>query len=388
MNKKQLNKIKDNLADPFGIKRSSPPPQDRYDSLLEKFSNSTPSHNMRPSQTERETHEVRPTQDLPVSHAVRQLHELPPSQDATVAQQTTLAQYAPAPQQPVPAPLAPNATIAQRATVAPYIEPREGYFKARNEVSDKGQSILEPFEFSVWFRLYRLSHGFKKTTTPPVGYNAIAKACNMSLRKVQYVAPQLVQKGWIRVVEVLNGSNPADRGTIYEVFLESTIAQNATVAQQTPVAAGAAVARGTSNKHDHDDSKIHDHHQTDVMRIYEELSGLSWGTADSASYDQVKHLQVDQIVQMMRTIHARRGTQPGSFAFYTTGILKDLQSKRVPAPRSGARKKLQTWVDELRELHVGDPNRQPSDLVADLKDRCAREGISWDNDLVNEVLGE
>jgi hypothetical protein len=144
----------------------------------------------------------------------------------------------------------------------------------------------------------------------------------------------------------------------------------------------------TANKHDHDDDSKNNHLQSAgaVTMIYESLTGKRWTKADQKAYEQISHLPPEQVEQLMRTIHARASEPIGSFAFFVTGIQKELAGAGK-AGRAALRKKYERWIGEIRELHVGDRDYKTSDLIDDLKWRCSRDGVTWDDDVVNELLG-
>ena len=122
------------------------------------------------------------------------------------------------------------------------------------------------------------------------------------------------------------------------------------------------------------------------MRIYTELTGRPWSKADGVTYRKVKYLPADQVEQLMRTIHARASEPVGSFAFFVTGIQKELAG-HGKSGRAALKKKYERWTGEIRQLHVGDRDYKTSDLVYDLKRRCEREGVDWDDDAFNGLVG-
>ncbi len=45
-------------------------------------------------------------------------------------------------------------------------------------------------------------------------------------------------------------------------------------------------------------------------------------------------------------------------------------------------------IKEIRMLHVGDAGYEESDLIEDLKYKCERQGIEWDEKLVCKLLNQ
>src|SRR5262249_49952999 len=85
----------------------------------------------------------------------------------------------------------------------PYTEPERNYTKVPNVVLDKLESLLDPYEFKVYMRLFRLSHGFR-TNQCTVGYHALAQGCSLSIRHIKRVVPQLIARGLVEILEVHN----------------------------------------------------------------------------------------------------------------------------------------------------------------------------------------
>lgn len=262
---------------------------------------------------------------------------------------------------------------------AQYQEPKTHYFKVPNEVADQVLAMLDDDEFKVYFRLFRLSHGHKRTACF-VGYSTLAKACKMSLSKIKRVMPRLLARELIRVVEVHNG--PDKKGTEYEVF---TSPFSEPVSQVDRFGAATGVT-GDPNKHDdHDDSIKESHHQSEVMRIYADLTGKLWTKADTAHYERVKDIPVEKIELLMRLIHNRAGEPIGSFAFFATSILNEL-SPSGQQSRAALKKKYEQFAREIAGANVGG-NLAPSERIYQLKSHCLRAGVAWNDDLANEVLG-
>jgi hypothetical protein len=48
--------------------------------------------------------------------------------------------------------------------------------------------------------------------------------------------------------------------------------------------------------------------------------------------------------------------------------------------------KLIKMIKELSQLHTGDASYQEQDLKNDLKHKCERSGIRWDENLIDQLL--
>jgi hypothetical protein len=64
----------------------------------------------------------------------------------------------------------------------------------------------------------------------------------------------------------------------------------------------------------------------------------------------------------------------------------DLQSNKSPVASLTKEQRLLKMIKELRALHVGDPGYEKKDLIDDLKYKCDRDGLGWDEALINQVL--
>jgi hypothetical protein len=258
-----------------------------------------------------------------------------------------------------------------------YNDPEKNYIKVPNIIFDNLMNLLDPYEYKVYLRLFRLSHGFRKTQCL-VGYTALAEACGLSARHVKRVIPELQFKGLIKVLSTYN--NADIKGTLYEVL---------TGDHQTPATTSHARQADTSdnqssNKHDHEDLKKHDHHQNETMRIYQSITGNNWKKGDQSAYEKIKHISIEAIEQGIRVTIARATARPGSLAYF----VKEILAIANPAPAQlGARKKaLTAIVARVRELNVG-RSFTIGELAEEVKRACARDGAVFDNDLFHEIIG-
>lgn len=259
-----------------------------------------------------------------------------------------------------------------------YRQPKDEYFLTPNSVSDEVQQALTDEQFCVYFRLFRLSHGFKQTTCF-VGYNSLAKALNWKVWKVKKVMPELLATGYVRIVESYNGQGL--KGTVYEVFTSRHL-QPEEADGQSPSKTSRI---GQPNKHDHDDPIKQNPHQSAVMRIYGELTGNEWTKADGLQYQKLTGLTADEIELHMRAIHGRAASRIGSLAYFVKGIEQALSQGGQPS-QSTLETQYRQIAREIAAAWVGG-SRQPSEWVDRLKWRCAQEGLPWNNDIANKALG-
>jgi hypothetical protein len=73
--------------------------------------------------------------------------------------------------------------------------------------------------------------------------------------------------------------------------------------------------------------------------------------------------------------------------FYPEGLERGAVA-RCKHPRLTNAVQLEEQFNHLRQLHSGDAGYQQADLLDDLKFRCEREKITWDEELINRLLEE
>jgi hypothetical protein len=90
-----------------------------------------------------------------------------------------------------------------------------------------------------------------------------------------------------------------------------------------------------------------------------------------------------QIVSVLDAVVRRTPTKINSFKYFVREIVTP------PDPRNRARqkKRLEKIVHKVRYISVGRGDYSMADFVEDVKCSCAREGIVFENDLFNELVG-
>jgi hypothetical protein len=86
------------------------------------------------------------------------------------------------------------------------------------------------------------------------------------------------------------------------------------------------------------------------------------------------------------TAHLRRRFKTGQGS--RTEPRSDSEMPKRQIATLSAEQKVMKAIKELRMLHVGDPDYQESDLIDDLKYRCEREGIAWDENQVRALMSD
>jgi len=67
--------------------------------------------------------------------------------------------------------------------------------------------------------------------------------------------------------------------------------------------------------------------------------------------------------------------------------MKEVVTLRDPRNRAWQKKQLEKIVRRIRDSSVGRAGYSPIDFTEDVKCACAREGVAFDHDLFNELVG-
>jgi hypothetical protein len=110
----------------------------------------------------------------------------------------------------------------------------KGYYPVYNDISDRiiPELQLNPYEQSIFQRLYRLSRGWKSDECE-VGLGTLAKHCVMSRSQVQRSIAKLIEKG---LIENLGSTKKGGKeGNRYRVLWGSTTNPQQTIPRETIV---------------------------------------------------------------------------------------------------------------------------------------------------------
>ncbi|NLT65958.1 MAG: hypothetical protein GXX84_05085 [Acidobacteria bacterium] len=338
-----------------------------------------------------------------------------------------------APAAPVEKSAALHATVAQRgpsawhdATEAPFttIAPDarverlavvKGELRVPNTVNYSLFPTLDPFAKAVYYQLFLLSHGFKRDTCI-VGLSKLSKSVLMSQRKVQDTITYLERRGLIKRLRAILGG--PTKGNVYQVLIpiadrasDSTVAEHATVVGDADMAPDAALAAESSaapdatNKYDDDEyikikssskhrkpgngaAPVENHRSAapprEIRSAYERATGNRWSESDSEAYLQngIEKVPVVKVLSVLDTVARRTPAKINSFKYF----IKEIVSVPDPRNRAWQKRRLEKIVDRIRDNSVGRAGSL-SDFVEDVKHACAREGVQFDNDIFNELLG-
>jgi hypothetical protein len=240
---------------------------------------------------------------------------------------------------------------------------------------------LAPGEFKLYLRLYRLSHGWGQEICR-VGDNNLLETLNMSKNALRSAKRALMDKKLIKVVRVVN---LGPKGfTEYQVsrageeinknwYQKGTSTKKVSDTKKDPI------------KEDHDDDYIKKDHQRETMMIYESITKNSWKKADEEAYQKIKAIPLEKIKEAIQLVMQRSASRPNSLNYF----IKEILNLTQPSEQSKAQRKkaLEQIVSRVRQVHVGAANYTLPDLVEDVKRMAAREGVLFDNDLFNQIMG-
>ncbi len=251
---------------------------------------------------------------------------------------------------------------------------REKGFFIANWIEDDLMPKLEIAEQVILRRIIRLTIGFNRLTSDPVGSLKLAEKCNMSESGVKKSIRSLEQKGMLKVHRDLSG-NRYTGGNRYEISFqkeEKTPGYEITPLPNTPI-----------TDDDHDDLKRQDHHQRETMMIYQKLTKNIWSKTDQQTYNKIKNIPLEIIEQTIITVLERSTSHPNSLNYF----IKEIKNQSNPSSQNKAQRKkaMEKIVTEIRNRNVGGKTSF-SDFLEDIKRACIRENVIFDNDVLNEIL--
>ncbi len=294
-----------------------------------------------------------------------------------------------------------NGTVSQHGTVPSYgtVPPNSieepltsGYFEMPNCVADDIAKLLDPFEWTIYFRLFRLSYGWHKNTCL-VGVQALVNATNICENQVRIILKKLQQKSLIKAVETVNTKQV--KGTLYRIY---TVPQHGTVPSDNTVPSQITVPPSRPIKDDDDllknrssskrkliddDNDLKTDHFARTKSLYEELTQNQIKLADIKAYKQIKNVPLEVIKEAISIVTNRSSSRPNSLNYFVKEILQLANPK--DQSRTQRKKKLEQIVKQISSAYVG-ASLPISELAARTKDSCARQGVAFDHDLFNEVV--
>lgn len=254
---------------------------------------------------------------------------------------------------------------------------------------------LPPMAQMPYLQLLRLTLGFQRACCH-ISLETWAARCNQSLASIKRQALLLQQHGLLRKETVVYGG--AHRGSYYRPVIPGILNDEGAARSgrenhqrqlpQSQLSSSLLPARRlTENnmKRDHEDHvKETDHHESLVMRLYEDLTGNRVTGADRTAYGKIAHLSAETVTGYMRQIYERAAEPIGSFAYFTKAIEKaTAEGQRT---RAAQKRNLERIIERIRQNRTGG-RATIADLIEEIKRACARDNVVYNTDLVNEILG-
>lgn len=261
---------------------------------------------------------------------------------------------------------------------------------------------LPPMTHTPYLQLLRLTLGFQRNSCH-ISLEAWAARCNQSLASIKRQAVILQQRGLLKKESVVFGGSA--RGSYFCPVIPGILNDEEAINNTNKIALD--VSKNNSSQltqsqlstsqltqsqltssymkdHDHDLRNKKDHLEKQVMMIYQELTGNRPTLADLTAYRKIAHLGQENILVYMKQIFERSLDPIGSFAYFAKAIDKATQEQQHT--RASQRRKLERIVEQVRQSRVGG-RALLSDLLESIKQACVRDNVTYNNDLVNEILG-
>jgi hypothetical protein len=122
-----------------------------------------------------------------------------------------------------------------------------------------------------------------------------------------------------------------------------------------------------------------------VRTAYEKATGNRWSKSDTEAYEEngLRRIPVDKVISALETVTLRTPTKINSFRYFVKEIVAvpDLHN------RAWQKKQLERIVRRIRDNSVGRAEYSSIDFREDVRCACAREGIVFDDDIFNELVG-
>jgi hypothetical protein len=176
---------------------------------------------------------------------------------------------------------------------------RDGYLALPNTIVDELLPRLGTNEQVVYFRLYRLSHGFGRDTCL-VGMPALARVCGMSERTVLRTVVNLERLGHIERMGAKHTGENTLRGNVYRIVLPRGVTAKLAVTAKKAVTDNMAVTANLApNKEDLKESIKSAVYEirTVAARLFEAHRG-----APGFGRDQLRELVRDALIGQGREV--------------------------------------------------------------------------------------
>jgi hypothetical protein len=128
-----------------------------------------------------------------------------------------------------------------------------------------------------------------------------------------------------------------------------------------------------------------DRHLVLVRTAYEKATGNRWNKSDSQTYNEnrIERVPLDKIISVLEAVARRTPAKINSFNYF----LKEIVAIPDPRNRAWQKKQLEKIVRRIRDSTVGHDRYAAIDFLEDVKCACAREGVRFDDDIFNGLVG-
>ncbi|MBI4855049.1 MAG: hypothetical protein HY819_24880 [Acidobacteria bacterium] len=257
---------------------------------------------------------------------------------------------------------------------------------------------LPPMAQTPYLQLLRLTLGFQRSSCH-ISLESWAARCNQSLASIKRQAAILQQRGLLKKESVVFGGSA--RGSYFCPVIPGVLNDDSITPKKVSVEGKEKPSQLTQSRlsasqlsqsqlpqnymkeidHDHE-NKI-DHHEREVMMIYQDLTGNQPTLADLTAYRKISYLGAEAVIFYMRQVFERSIEPIGSFAYFTKAVEKATQEQQ--RSRAAQKRNLEKIVERIRQSRIGS-RISVSEMVEEIKRACIRENVSYNNDLVNEIL--
>jgi hypothetical protein len=260
---------------------------------------------------------------------------------------------------------------------------------------------LPPMAQTPYLQLLRLTLGFQRSSCH-ISLESWASRSNQSLASIKRQAAILQQRGLLKKESVVFGGSgrgsyfcPVIPGVLNDDSIKTKKLgsdkpkENLSQLTQSRLSASqltqSQLTQNYMKEIDLDHENKIDHHEREVMTIYQELTGNPPTLADLVSYRKIAYLGTDTVIFYMKQVFERSSEPIGSFAYFTKAVTKATQEQQ--RSRASQKRNLEKIVERIRQSRVGS-RITISEMIEEIKRACIRDNVSYNNDLVNEILGK
>ena len=221
---------------------------------------------------------------------------------------------------------------------------------------------LDPGEFKLYLKLFRLSHGWGREICC-IGDGNLIETLNMSKNSLRSAKRSLMDKQLIEIIRTVNqGPNGYTEYCVLRTgeqiksnwYQKGTSSENITGTEKGPV---------KTHDHDHDHDLNHDlnHHQKETMMIYQTITGNKWKKSDDEAYKKIKEVPLEKIGEGIRLATKRSASRPNSLNYF----VKEITNLAHPSEQSKTQRKkaLEKIVARVRDNNVGAADYKLPDFV-------------------------